>query len=58
MKNDEYAPAAMPMISANAKFCSVSPPKRKSARIGRSVENDVFSDRVAVSHSEILTIWS
>ena len=49
---------AMPTISAKAKSCSVAPPKKNRARIGRSVANDVLSERVAVSHSEMLTIWS
>ena len=46
------------MISAKAKSCSVAPPKKNSARIGSSVESDVLSERVTVSHSEMLTIWS
>ena len=48
----------MPISSANAKSFSVSPPKRNSDRIGSSVMNDVFSERVSVSQSEMFTISS
>ena len=56
MKIDEYAPAAIPTISAKAKSFSVSPPKRKSAPTGSSVMNDVASERRIVSQSETLAI--
>ena len=46
----------MPTIRAKAKSCSVSPPKKNSARIGSSVASEVLSERVAVSHKEMLTI--
>ena len=41
---------------ANAKSCSVAPPKKNSATIGSSVMNVVASDRRIVSHSETFTI--
>ena len=46
------------MSSANAKSLSVEPPNRNSVGIGSSVMNDVFSERVSVSQSEMFTISS
>ena len=57
MKIDEYAPESVPMISANAKSCSVSPPKNSSARTGSSVQNEVASERTMTSLIDRLTIW-
>ena len=47
----------MPTISANAKSWSVSPPKKNSASTGRTVQNDVASERTMTSDIERLTIW-
>ena len=56
MKIDEYAPEVMPTSSANAKSCSVAPPKKSSAITGSSVMNVVASERRIVSHSETFAI--
>ncbi len=56
MKIDEYAPEAMPIISANAKSFSVSPPNSSSASTGSSVQKLVASDLVSTSDIERLTI--
>ena len=56
MKIEEYVPEATPISSANAKSCSVSPPKRNSERIGSSVQKLVASERVMTSDIERLTI--
>ena len=56
MKIDEYAPDAMPTISANAKSFSVAPPYTSSAPTGSSVMNVVVSERRIVSHSETFVI--
>ena len=54
MKIDEYAPESVPMISAKAKSCSVSPPNRNSARTGSTVQNEVASERTTTSLIERL----
>ncbi len=46
----------MPTSSANAKSCSVSPPKSISESTGSSVQKLVASERVRTSDSERLTI--
>ena len=56
MKIVENAPEAMPMRSANANSLSVSPPKRISERIGRSVISVVASERRTVSQSDWLAM--
>ncbi len=56
MKIDEYAPEATPIISANAKSCSVAPPNSSSAMIGISVQAVVAIDRVSTSLIERFTI--
>ena len=56
MKIEEYAPEAMPTISANAKSFSVAPPKSSSASTGSSVQKLVASERVSTSDIERLTI--
>ncbi len=56
MKIDEYAPEAMPIISAKAKSRSVSPPNSSSASTGSSVQKLVASERVSTSDIERLTI--
>ena len=56
MKIDEYAPEAIPTISAKAKSFSVSPPKKSSASTGSSVQKLVASDRVSTSDIERFTI--
>jgi hypothetical protein len=56
MKIDEYVPDAMPISSANAKSCSVSPPNSISASTGSSVQKLVASERAMTSDSERLTI--
>ena len=56
MKIDEYAPEAIPIISANAKSFSVSPPNSSSAVTGSSVQKLVASDLVSTSDIERLTI--
>ena len=47
----------MPIISAKAKSCSVSPPRSSSASTGSSVQKLVASDRVKTSDIERFTIW-
>ncbi len=47
----------MPTSSANAKSCSVSPPKNISATTGSSVQRLVASERVSTSDIERFTIW-
>ena len=56
MKIDEYAPEVTPTSSANAKSCSVEPPKKNSAPTGSSVMNVVASERRIVSHSDTFAI--
>ncbi len=56
MKIDEYAPEAMPTISAKAKSLSVAPPNSSSASTGSSVQKLVASDLVSTSDIERLTI--
>ena len=56
MKIEEYAPEAIPTISANAKSFSVSPPNSSSASTGSRVQKLVASDRVSTSDIERLTI--
>ena len=56
MKIEEYAPEAIPTISAKAKSFSVSPPKNSSASTGSSVQKLVASERVSTSDIDRLTI--
>ena len=56
MKIDEYVPEIAPIISANAKSFSVSPPKNSSEPTGSNVTKHVASDRVNTSDIERLTI--
>ena len=57
MKTDEYVPESVPTSSAKAKSCSVSPPKRNSARTGSAVQKLVASERTMTSLIERFTIW-
>ncbi len=56
MKIVETAPTLMPTMIANAKSCSVGPPRKNSATIGRSVITEVTIDRLSTSHTETLAI--
>ena len=56
MKIVETAPTTIPTMIANAKSCSVAPPKMKSAMIGSSVIVEVTIDRFNTSETETLTI--
>ena len=56
MKIDEYVPEAMPISSAKAKSCSVSPPNSISASTGSRVQKLVAIERTMTSDSERLTI--
>ena len=52
MKIVETAPTTMPTMIANAKSCSVAPPKMNSATIGSSVITEVTIDRRSTSQTE------
>ena len=56
MKTDEYVPESVPTMSAKAKSCSVSPPKKNSESTGSSVQKLVASERTMTSDIERLTI--
>ena len=46
----------MPTMIANAKSCSVSPPKMNSDAIGSNVITDVTIDRRSTSHTDTFAI--
>ena len=56
MKIVDTAPTTIPTMIANAKSCSVAPPKMKSAMIGSSVIVEVTIDRLSTSETDTLTI--
>ena len=56
MKIVEAAPIEMPTIIANAKSCSVSPPKMNSETIGSSVITEVTIDRLSTSDTDTFAI--
>ena len=56
MKIVETAPTMIPTMIANAKSCSVAPPKMNSATIGSSVITEVTIDRRSTSQTETFAI--
>ena len=56
MKIVDTAPTTIPTMIANAKSCSVAPPRMNSATIGSSVIIEVTIDRFSTSETETFAI--